>query len=416
MKGTTRVPGDKSISHRAIMFGAMASGISHVEGWLPAGDTTATLNAVRQLGITIEQPAPTTLIIHGGAFRPPDGPLNLVNAGTGIRLLTGIMAGQPFASTLDGSGQLRRRPMRRVTEPLVLMGANVDSAGGYPPLHIEPAQLHGIEYVLPIASAQVKSAILLAGLFAEGPTTVIESGPGRDHTERLLAAMGADLRVGGGRITLNPGHPLQALDMTIPGDFSSAAFLIVAASILAGSAVTLEHVSLNPTRTGLVDVLATMGANATMEVVGEAGGDPVGRLVVRAADLHGIEVGGETVVRMIDEFPAFMIAALCAEGQTTVRDARELRVKETDRIAVMANELRKMGAVILEQDDGFQLSGRQSLHGATLDGHDDHRIAMSLAIAALVARGPSVIQGAGCVADSFPGFAATLARLGVDVH
>jgi 3-phosphoshikimate 1-carboxyvinyltransferase len=372
LRGTTRVPGDKSISHRAILFGAMASGISHVEGWLPAGDTTATLNAVRQLGITIERPAPTALIVHGGAFQPPDDPLNLVNAGTGIRLLAGIMAGQPFSSTLDGSEQLRRRPMRRITEPLERMGACVSSASGYPPLHFESAPLRGIEYALPVASAQVKSAILLAGLFAEGPTTVVESGPGRDHTERLLSAMGADLRVDGGRVTLVPGRPLRALDMTIPGDFSSAAFLIVAASILDGSAVTLEHVSLNPTRTGLVDVLAAMGADVTMEVLGEAGGDPVGRVTIRSANLRGVEVSGETVVRMIDEFPAFMIAALRAEGQTTVRDARELRVKETDRIAVMAGELRKMGAVILEAEDGFQLSGPQPLHGATLDGHDDH--------------------------------------------
>ena len=416
LSGTTRIPGDKSISHRAVLFSALAAGVSHVTGWLPAGDTRASLAAIRALGIPIEQPEPTQLIIHGGALKSPAGPLDLVNAGTGIRLLAGILAGQPFPSTLDGSAQLRRRPMRRVTDPLLQMGARVSSAEGYPPLHFEPASLHGIEYVLPVASAQVKSAILLAGLFAQGPTTVIQPGPTRDHTELLLAAMGAGVQIDGNAVTVTPGPALQPQTLTVPGDFSSAAFLIVAACLLPGSAIALDHISTNPTRTGLLDVLRAMGAAIGVQSGGMAGGDPVGQVVVQSAPLGSVEVAGDTVVRMIDEFPVFMIAALHAEGQTTVREAHELRVKETDRIAVMSAELRKMGATIQEREDGFSLTGPQRLHGAQLDGHDDHRVAMSLAVAALLADGPSVIHGAGCVADSFPGFASTLRTLGVRVE
>ena len=306
--------------------------------------------------------------------------------------------------------------MRRVTDPLRQMGARVSSADGYPPLHFEPATLRGIEYALPVASAQVKSAILLAGLFAQGPTTVIQPGPTRDHTELLLAAMGADVQIDGNAVTVTPGNALQPQTLTVPGDFSSAAFLIVAASLLPGSAIALDHVSTNPTRTGLLDVLRAMGATIAVQPGGMAGGDPVGQVVVQSAPLGSVEVAGDTVVRMIDEFPVFMIAALHAEGQTTVREAHELRVKETDRIAVMSAELRKMGATIEERADGFAITGPQRLHGAQLDGHDDHRVAMSLAVAALLADGPSVIHGAGCVANSFPGFASTLRALGVRVE
>lgn len=416
LRGKTTVPGDKSISHRAVLFNSLADGNSTVRGWLPAGDTLATLNAVQSLGIRVERPEPTTLIIHGGTYVPPTEPLNLVNAGTGIRLLAGIMAGQRFPSVLDGSEQLRRRPMRRITEPLRAMGACITDREGYAPLQFDPAPLHGIHYDMPIASAQVKSALLLAALFAQGSTTITQPGPARDHTERLLVAMGAQLEESDNCVTLTPGAPLRALDITVPGDFSSAAFLLVAASLLPGSHIRLTNISLNPTRTGLLDILLEMGANIIVEPEGTSGGDPVGTLVVQSAALHGTEIGGDSVVRMIDEFPALMIAALYAEGRTVVRDALELRVKETDRIAIMAGELRKLGAVVEEREDGFVIEGPQTLHGGTVLAHDDHRVAMSLALTGMLATDSVQIAGANCTHDSFPGFETTLRGLGAEIE
>lgn len=415
LHGTTTVPGDKSISHRAVFFGALASGISHVRGWLPAGDTEASLQTTRALGIEIERHSDTDLTIYGGTIRQPDAPLNLVNAGTGIRLLAGIMVGQPFESVLDGSEQLRRRPMNRVIDPLRMMGANIEGSSGCAPLVIKPARLHGIEYDLPVASAQVKSAVLLAGLFADGETVVRQPGPARDHTERMLAAMGANLVTQGDTVILKPDAALKPMDFTVPGDLSSAAFLIVAALILPGSEIRLTGVSLNPTRTGILDVLREMGADMTVTETGLEAGDPVGTIIARYSALKGVSVGGEVVVRMIDEFPIFMVAALFAEGQTTVRDAGELRVKETDRLAVMTEELRKFGAQITETEDGFIIVGRQRLNGATVYGHDDHRIAMSLVVAGLAAGGETTVLDARCAGDSFPGYAETLHRLGADV-
>lgn len=415
LNGSTRVPGDKSISHRAVMFGALAQGDTHVRDWLPAGDTEASLAAVRALGVPVDRRSETELIVHGGRLLPPAASLNLVNAGTGIRLLAGIMAGQPFPSVLDGSEQLRRRPMNRIVAPLKLMGADIESADGRAPLTIRPAQLRGIEYVMPMASAQVKSAVLLAGLFAEGPTTVIQPGPARDHTERMLTAMGADLALTPESATLTPGRTLHAIDFDVPGDISSAAFLIVAALITPGSDITLHNVSLNPTRTGILDVLREMGADLTVEETGLQAGDPAGTIRARHSVLHGVRVGGEVVVRMIDEFPIFMVVALAAEGETFVKDAGELRVKETDRLKVMTGELSGLGAVITETDDGFYLFGPQLLTGAKVDGHDDHRIAMSLVVAGLRADGETAVLDARCAADSFPGFAGTLQRLGADV-
>lgn len=395
----------------------LADGATQVRNWLNAGDTEATLGAARTLGVVIDRHDAHTLTIHGGTASAPSEPLNFVNAGTGIRLAAGIMAGMPFASMLDGSEQLRRRPMKRVTIPLTQMGANIDSQDGYAPLKITPAQLRGIRYEMPVASAQVKSCVLLAGLFAEGETVVVQPGAARDHTERMLTAMGADLHTSedGNTVTLQPGATLQPLDLRVPGDFSSAAFLIVAASIVPGSDVTLTGVNLNVTRTGLLDVLRSMGAQITVTETGTEAGEPVGDLRIVATQLQGATIGGEVVVRMIDEFPALMVAALTAEGVTHVRDAQELRVKETDRIAVMAAELRKLGAVIDEQDDGFIIEGPQSLNGATVDGHDDHRVAMSLSVAGLVARGETLVEDAACIADSFPGFHERLDALGAAV-
>ncbi len=416
LRGSASVPGDKSISHRAVLFGMLAQGPTRARRWLAAGDTEASLHAAQALGVRVERHSADDLTVHGGLLRPPGEPLNLANAGTGIRLLAGIMAGQPFASVLDGSEQLRGRPMRRVVEPLRLMGADISASGDRAPLTIRPAALRGIRYLLPVASAQVKSAVLLAGLFAAGATVIVQPGPARDHTERMLRAMGADITVEGDAVTLRPSPALLPLDFSVPGDFSSAAFLIVAACVVPGSDITITGVNLNPTRTGLLDALLAMGADITVMEGGLEAGEPAGALRVRHRALRGVEIGGDLVVRMIDEFPALLVAALHAEGRTIVREAQELRVKETDRIAVMAAELGKMGARVSEAADGFALVGPQPLTGALVDSHDDHRVAMSLALAGLAAPGRTVIAGGACAGDSFPGFAAALAGLGADVR
>lgn len=412
LRGSASVPGDKSISHRAVLFGMLGQGPTRARRWLAAGDTEASLRSAQALGVRVERHSADDLTIHGGLLRPAAGPLDLANAGTGIRLLAGIMAGQPFASVLDGSEQLRRRPMRRIVEPLRLMGADISASDERAPLTIRPAALRGIRYPLPVASAQVKSALLLAGLFARGETAVSQPGPARDHTERMLSAMGADIMTEGDTVTLRPGAALLPLDFSVPGDFSSAAFLLVAACIVPGSDITITGVNLNPTRTGLLDALLAMGADIAVAEGDQQAGEPAGALRVRHSALRGVEIGGDLVVRMIDEFPALMVAALHAEGQTVVREAQELRVKETDRIAVMSAELGRMGAHIGETADGFVIDGPQALAGALVDSHDDHRVAMSLALAGLAAPGRTVIAGGACAGDSFPGFAATLAALG----
>ncbi|MBN1430068.1 MAG: 3-phosphoshikimate 1-carboxyvinyltransferase [Anaerolineae bacterium] len=420
LSGTTQVPGDKSISHRSLMLGALADGTSQVRGWLPAGDTLATLGCMRALGIDIERHDATTLTIHGRGLqglKAPAAALDCVNAGTAMRLMAGIMAGQSFPSVLDGSEQLRRRPMRRITEPLRQMGAHIEDTDGCAPLHISPSHLRGMEYMMPVASGQVKSGILLGGLFAKGDTTVIEPGPGRDHTERMLRSMGMPVRVDGPRVTVSSGHPLSPLDVTIPGDISSAAFLLVAACLVDGSQVTLRHTGINPTRTGIVDILEAMGAQVSVEQhPQEEAGEPVADLSIGCSQLKGIDISGELIVRAIDEFPALMVAATQVDGKTVVSEAAELRVKETDRIAVMAGELRKLGADIEERPDGFAVQGPQKLHGAVVDGHDDHRVVMSLVIAGLHAEGTTTITGAHSLNDSFPGFVETLQTLGADVE
>lgn len=420
LRGETRVPGDKSISHRALLLGMLAPGENRVRGWLAAGDTLATLGAVRALGIDVKR-EDDRLTFTGGALRQAAGSIDCVNAGTLMRLIAGILSGQPFESVLDGSEQLRKRPMRRITEPLRAMGADIEDTDGKAPMTIRPAALRGMEHRLQVASAQIKSAILLAGLFAEGETTVIEPGPGRDHTERMLASMGAAVRVEGARVSITGrAHslaPLRALDLTIPGDPSSAAFLMVAASIVPGSDVRITGVGLNPTRTGLIDVLRRMGAVIEIEDEAEQGGEPVGTIRVRGVDgLVGTEVGGEEVVRAIDELPILAVAATQAVGETVIRDAAELRVKEVDRIAMVAAELRKLGAEIEERPDGMIIGGGARLKGARVDSHGDHRLGMALAIAGLVAEGETRIEDAGCIDDSFPGFAEMLAGLGAELQ
>jgi len=415
LNGTLTVPGDKSISHRAVMLAAIAQGASKIRNWLAAGDTEATLGAMRDLGAQIKRHDTTSLTIEGRPLRPSPVPLDLMNAGTGIRLLAGIMAGQPFSSVLDGSEQLRRRPMKRITEPLLQMGADIQSTAGCCPLTIRPAALKGTRYDMPVASGQVKSAVLLAGLFADSPTTVTQPGPARDHTERMLRAMGVKIDQedeAGNCLTLYPKGQLDPLDITVPGDPSSAAFPLVAGLLMPGSQLTIAGVDLNPTRIGLLDVLQEMGADFVISNRSTQAGEPVGDIQVRSSALSGVDIGGETVVRMIDEFPILMVAATQAEGETIVRDARELRVKETDRIAVMAAELRKLGAAIEEREDGFRIVGPQSLTGGRVDGHDDHRIAMSLTIAGLLAAEGAIVTDAACAGDSFPGFAETLMSCG----
>lgn len=408
LRGEVHVPGDKSISHRAIMFAALADGVSRIRGFLEGEDTRATARVFTQMGVRIEAPLPRERIVHGvglHGLRAPGNMLDCGNSGTAMRLLAGLLAGQSFDTTLTGDPSLSQRPMRRVTEPLAQMGAVIDTgAGGVPPLQVRGGKaLRGIEYTLPVASAQVKSALLLAGLYAHGETTVIEPRPTRDYTERMLAACGWPIVFSPGRATLTGGHALHAIDIDVPADFSSAAFFIVAATLVPGSALRLRAVGINPRRTGLLHVLRAMGADIREENPRQAGGEAVADLVVRHASLHGIEVPVEHVADMIDEFPILFVAASCAEGATTIRGAAELRVKESDRIAVMAAGLRQLGLHIDEAPDGAVIEGGR-LRGGKVDSHGDHRCAMSFAVAGALAAGDVTVTDCANVATSFPGF------------
>ncbi|KZC36245.1 MULTISPECIES: 3-phosphoshikimate 1-carboxyvinyltransferase [Rhodanobacter] len=407
LRGSVRVPGDKSVSHRALMLAAIAEGDSRIRGFLEGEDTRATAAVLAQLGVRIDTPSPGERVVHGAGLHGLRGTtqaLDCGNAGTGMRLLAGLLAGQAFDSTLVGDASLSKRPMRRVTDPLALMGARIDTQGGLPPLHVHGGQpLHGIRYELPVASAQVKSALLLAGLYANGDTEIIEPHPTRDYTERMLAAFGWPIAFAPGRAKLSGGHVLRATDVEVPADFSSAAFFLVAASIVPGSELRLPAVGLNPRRTGLLEALRLMGANIAIEQEREAGGEPVGDLVVRHAPLHGVELPEALAPDMIDEFPALFIAAAAAGGTTVIRGAAELRVKESDRIATMAAGLRTLGVAIEETPDGAAIHGGR-LGGGTVESHLDHRIAMSFAVAGLVAAGPVRINDCSHVATSFPGF------------
>ena len=407
LHGSVRVPGDKSVSHRALMLAAIAEGESRIRGFLEGEDTRATAAVLVQLGVRIDTPSAGERVVHGVGLHGLRGvaqSLDCGNAGTGMRLLTGLLAGQAFDSVLVGDASLSKRPMRRVTDPLVLMGARIDTHEGLPPLHVHGGQpLQGIRYELPVASAQVKSALLLAGLYAAGETEVIEPHPTRDYTERMLAAFGWPIAFAPGRAKVEGGHALHATDVEVPADFSSAAFFLVAASIVPGSELRLPAVGLNPRRTGLLQALRLMGADITVEHEREAGGEPVGDLVVRHAPLRGVELPEALVPDMIDEFPALFIAAAVASGTTVIRGAAELRVKESDRIATMASGLRTLGAAIEETPDGAVIRGG-GLGGGTVESYLDHRIAMSFAVAGLVATGPVRIHDCRHVATSFPGF------------
>ncbi len=416
LRGRVRVPGDKSVSHRAIMFASLADGVSRITGFLEGEDTRATAAVFRALGVRIDAPNDGERIVHGvgiDGLRGTDAALDCGNAGTAMRLLAGLLAAQPFDSTLIGDASLSKRPMRRVIEPLAAMGARIDSNEGLPPLHIRGGQrLQGIDYTLPVASAQVKSALLLAGLYAEGETTVREPHPTRDYTESMLRQFGVAIDYTPGVATLRGGQRLRASDVDVPADFSSAAFLLVAASIVPGSDLVLEAVGMNPRRTGLLATLRDMGADITIEREAVQGGEVVADLRVRHAPLYGIEVPVERVPDMIDEFPALFVAAAVAEGPTVVRGAAELRVKESDRLATMSTALRTLGARIDETPDGATIHGGTALTGGHVHAHGDHRIAMSAAIAGQLASAPVHIEDSDNVATSFPGFVELTTSIG----
>jgi len=422
LSGQLRVPSDRSITVRGALLGSIAQGACRIEGYLDSDDTRAAIQIMRQLGVSIEQDQ-RALTVHGRGLRglrPADAALHCDSSGTTMRLLAGLLAGQSFNSVLDGSAQLRKRPMRRISEPLNQMGARITDTQGGAPLHIAGAALRGIHYTLPVASAQVKSALLLAALYAEGDTMITEPVVTRDHTERLMAAMGAQVErrtsgddgTGGVIHATPPAHGLHAVDLCVPADFSSAAFFLVAGCIHPQARLRLTGVGLNPTRTGLLDALEAMGAQVAVEARAvDAGGEPVGDLIASSSALRGITVSGERVARMIDEFPIFAVAATQAQGTTVVRDAEELRVKESNRIDGLVEELRKMGARIDATPDGFIVEGPTRLRSAVVDGRGDHRMAMALAVAALAADGRTVITGAECVSKTYPGFFDDLASL-----
>ncbi|MDX5336120.1 MAG: bifunctional prephenate dehydrogenase/3-phosphoshikimate 1-carboxyvinyltransferase [Marinobacter sp.] len=420
VRGDIRVPGDKSMSHRSIMLGALAEGITEVKGFLEGEDSLATLQAFRDMGVTIEGPEDGFVRIHGvgmHGLQAPRGPLYLGNSGTAMRLFSGLLAAQPFDSELTGDASLSKRPMGRVADPLRAMGAVIDTAeGGRPPLRIRGGNpLTGIHYEMPVASAQVKSCLLLAGLYAEGVTSVTEPAPTRDHTERMLEGFGYHVHRDGATASVTGGGKLTACAIDVPADISSAAFFLVAASIAQDSDLTLRHVGMNPTRVGVINILRQMGAN--IEVLEERviGGEPVADLRVRSAELRGIDIPEDQVPLAIDEFPVLFIAATCARGRTVLRGAEELRVKESDRIQVMADGLAALGVETTVTPDGIVIEGGQTIGGGTVESHEDHRISMSFAVASLRATGPIRINDCANVATSFPGFVDLAKQTGIQI-
>ena len=417
LAGEIEVPGDKSISHRAALFGALAQGRTEISGFLEGEDCLNTLHAIRALGVEVTRKGEGRYLVDGAGLTgltEPDNVIDYGNSGTGARLLLGVLAGQPFTTVLTGDDSLRRRPMARVTEPLVRMGATVvgRDGGRRLPLAITGRRpLKALAYRSPVASAQVKTALLLAGLWADGPVTVEEPALSRDHTERMLRGFGARLEVAPGRVTITPGAPLTGQPIAVPGDISSAAFFLVAAAIVRDGRVTIRNVGVNPTRTGILDVLAAMDARVRDTAQPAGAGEPASDLAVTSGRLIGAEIGGALIPRLIDEVPVLAVAACLADGVTRIRDAAELRVKESDRIRTVATELGKMGARITEQADGLEIQGGARLTGARVRSGGDHRMAMALAVAGLVADGPTLIEDSDCIATSFPGFADLLNRL-----
>ncbi|RYD39390.1 MAG: 3-phosphoshikimate 1-carboxyvinyltransferase, partial [Verrucomicrobiaceae bacterium] len=409
------VPGDKSMSHRAAILGGLSNGVCTVRNFLPSEDCVNTLNAMKALGapheVLDELPGygPVNLRIHGQSMKlkEPSAPIDCGNAGTGMRLLAGLVAGQDFPTELFGDASLSSRPMGRITVPLGQMGANIETRGEKPgcaPLYIHPAKLNPITYNMPVASAQVKSAVLLAGMFTEGKTTVIQPAETRDHTERMLASFRVSTRREGNAISIFGGQVPESCDFTVPGDISSAAFWLVAAAALPGSRLLIKDVGLNPTRTAILKVLSRMGAHMT-EIVHKSEGEPMGNIEIHGAELNGTTLFLEEIPNLIDEIPVIAVAAALAKGKTIIRNAKELRVKETDRITTVVDGLRAMGADVEEFEDGMEITGGKPLHAATIDSCGDHRIAMAFAIAGLFAQGETIIRNTECVNTSYPGFA-----------
>jgi 3-phosphoshikimate 1-carboxyvinyltransferase len=421
LAGSLTVPGDKSISHRALMLGAIAQGTTRISGFLAGEDCLATARALGALGVRIEGLSGPEVRVHGvgsAGLKPSAAALDLGNAGTAMRLMMGLLAGQPFASTLIGDSSLMRRPMERVAVPLRLMGAQISTQDGHPPVLIQGTPgLRAIDYELPVASAQVKSAILLAALGAAGRTRISEPAPSRDHTERMLGAFGVGLQQEGRTLAMQGGQGLRAAEVAVPADFSSAAFFLVAGCLAATRPLVITNVGINPTRTGLIQLLQLMGADIRVHPRGGAAlAEPVADLEVRASALHGIVVPEALVPLAIDEFPVFFVAAACASGETVVRGAQELRVKESDRLAASAAGLGVLGVEHRLRPDGLWLRGAASLGGGRIESRGDHRIAMAFAIAALRARAPIEIADVANVATSFPGFVDTARAVGLQIQ
>ncbi|MDX1517914.1 MAG: 3-phosphoshikimate 1-carboxyvinyltransferase [Woeseiaceae bacterium] len=413
------VPGDKSISHRALMLGSLADGTSRIRGFLAGEDCLATLRAMRDMGVAITRDGETAVTIEGvglDGLKKPSAPLDLGNSGTAMRLLAGVLAAQRFDSTLIGDASLSRRPMARIIDPLTAMGAVIESdCDGTPPLEIRGGlQLRGIDYTMPVASAQVKSCVLLAGLYAEGRTSVTEPAVTRDHTERMLTAMGVDVQRDGPRASITGGQRLEPLSLTVPADLSSAAFVMLAATIGSVSDVTIHGVGVNPTRTGVIDILRSMGADIALDNVTRHA-EPTADIRVRAAQLFGCDVDPALVPLAIDEFPALFVAAAVAQGVTRFSGLGELRVKESDRIDAMATGLRALGVRVDESDDGAIVHGGQ-LSGGVVESFGDHRIAMAFAIAGSVATQPLLVRGVDNVETSFPGFSDVMRDIGIDIR
>jgi 3-phosphoshikimate 1-carboxyvinyltransferase len=408
LRGEITVPGDKSISHRSIMLGAIANGITTVRGFLRGEDNMSTMHAFRSMGVNIADDGETIRITGSGlhGLKEPGDVLDCGNSGTTIRLITGLLSGQSFFSVVTGDQYLRKRPMKRVVEPLSLMGSRISgrNGGNLAPLAINGGGLKGITYKSPVSSAQIKSSIMLAALYAEGETTVSEPSLSRDHSERMFRQFGASLDIQNNGVAVRGGVELTAQEVTVPGDISSATFFIVAALITPGSELLIKNVGVNPSRTGAIDILLAMGGDINLLDAREVSGEPVADLLVRYSHLNGVSISGDVVPRAIDEFPAICVAAARAEGITTIRDARELRVKETDRITAIADNLRILGIRVTETEDGMDITGSDQLLGGSVDSRGDHRIAMSMSVAALVAATDISVVDIGCVATSFPTF------------
>ena len=409
------MPGDKSISHRSVMFGALAKGDTEISNFLRGADCLSTISCFRSMGVDIEEKGENVLV-HGKGLRGlrrPDGILDCGNSGTTTRLISGILAAQDFDVTLTGDESIQKRPMKRIIDPLSLMGAEIESVrgNGCAPLHITGAPLPGISSSPPVAAPQVKSAILLAGLYADGETRVTEPAPSRNHTELMLSSFGADVRTEGTTVTIRQAEELYGQKIQVPGDISSAAFFIAAGLLIPGSEILLKNVGVNPTRDGVLRVFRRMGGSIETTALSSGAGEPAADLLVKASRLHGVEIGGEEIPSLIDEIPVIAAAACFADGVTVIRDAAELKVKESNRIAAMTENLRAMGADVTETEDGMIIRGGRPLHGAVIDSRNDHRIAMTFAVAALAAEGETSIPQWDCVNISYPGFLEDLRKL-----